>query len=275
MLQKFLLAIDFTDTSANLIQFAFEFNKHFFAQLHFIHVFTLPYAVTQENDEALLQYEPIKKSYLDKIWSFINDYKGDYHYDIVIHATSGGIVQEIEHYAKNQDIDLLIVGNKERSRWGRWISGSITQQLLQKPPVHVLAITTGYQIKEWKKFWVCTDLSMPMTDGQIYYIKFLAEHLKVDVHFLHISDTTEKPLEYDIESKAVIYKAFQREPLIVPIEKDIPQTIEHTITEKGGDALILFPHRHNWLDSLFLGHETGSISSEIDIPVFSMKGIDK
>lgn len=275
MLQKFLLAIDFSETSANLIEFAFEFNKHFFAQLHFIHVFTLPYAVAEDDDGSLMQYDTIKKSYIDRIWSFIDQYKGDYHYDMMVHASSGGVVQEIEDYVRDQEIDLLIIGNKERSRWGRWISGSITQHFLQKPPTHVLSITTGYKQKEWKRLWVCTDLSMPLTDDQIYSLKFLADQLKTDLRFLHITDATEKPLEYDVESKTSIYKAFQQEPIIIPIEKNIPQTIEHIVRKEGGDALILFPHHHHWLDSFFLGHETTAISSEIDIPIISMKGSER
>lgn len=275
MLQKFLIAIDFSDASANLIQFAFAFNKYFFAELHIIHVFTLPYALTQETDDALVQYNAIKNGYIDQLWGFIQEHKGDYHYDVIVHATTGGESQSIIDYAQQHDIDLLIIGNKEKGKWGRWISGSICQQLLQKPPVPVLAISKGYVFKEWNLFWACTDLSMPITDTQVYFIKFLADHLKAQVRFLHITDTTEKPLYTDFEAKEVIYKSFLQEPEMVPINRTIPKTIEDVIQKKGGDLLILFPHHHNWLDTFFLGHETTAISSETDVPILTLKGIDQ
>lgn len=273
MLQKILIAIDFSDTSANLVQFAFALNKYFYAKLYFLHVFTLPYAITSESDEALLQYDSIKNSYIDKIWTFIHDHKGEYHYDIIVHATTGGELQSIIDHVNREEIDLLLIGNKEKGRWGRWITGSISQQLLQKPPVHTLAVSSGFTLKAFKKIWVCTDLSMPMTDEQIYFISFLRDRLDADIQFLHIADTTEKPLSYDLESKAVIYKSFQKEPVILPNMDSIPHTIADVIKKKGGDLLIVFPHQHNWLDAFFLGHETTAISIEIEIPILAMKGM--
>ena len=275
MLQKILIAIDFSDTSANLVQFVFAFNKHFFAQLHFLHVFTLPYAITQETDEALAQYEAIKNGYIDKIWGFINEHKGDYHYDILIHATTGGELQAIIDHTQKESIDLLIIGNKEKGKWGRWLTGSISQQLLQKPPVHTLAISKGYLYKECKKIWACTDLSTPITDEQAYFIKYITDRLQAEVHFLHVTDTTERPMDTDLEAKTVIYRLFQEEPKIAPILDSIPHTIEQVIHQQGGDLLIVFPHQHNWLDAFFLGHETTAISSETEIPILSMKGMKR
>lgn len=274
-MQKILVALDFSDTSINLIKFSFAFNKHFFAQLHFIHVFQLPYVISPETEQMLIPYETLEKNYSDQLWSFIQEHKGDYHYDITIHVTGGGKEQEIKEYATLNNIDLLIIGNKERSRWGRWVSGSLTHQLLKDPPAHVLSIPSDYSFKHWEKIWVCTDLSMPMTDEQIQYIKFLADHLRSTVQFLHITDITEEPLDIDFESKAVISKSFQQMPMLVPVHKNIPETIEEVLRQHGGDALILFPHHHNWLDSFFLGHETTAISTEIDIPILSMKGMKR
>ncbi len=274
-MQNILIALDFSETSSNLIKFGFAFNKHFFAHLHFIHVFQMPYVISPETEQILIPYDTMKKNYSDKLWDIIQEHKGQYHYDISIHATTGGEVQEINEYVKTHDIDLLIVGNKERSKWGRWVSGSITQQLLQHPPVHVLSITADYEYKVWKKIWVCTDLSMPLKDDQITFIKFMADHVNAEVNFLHISDVTERRLEFDIESQKKILESFQKVPLNVPVKRNIPETIEDLITKEGGDALILFPHHHNWLDSFFLGRETTAISTEIDIPILAMKGLEK
>lgn len=275
MLQKILIAIDFSNTSANLVQFAFAFNKHFFAQLHFLHVFTLPYAITQETEEAVAQYDAIKNGYINKIWGFINNHKGDYHYDLSIHATTGGELQAIIDYVQKEGIDLLIIGNKGKGRWGRWITGSISQQLLQKPPVHTLAISKGYQYKECKKIWACTDLSIPMTDEQVYFIKYIADRLQSSIHFLHIKDTTELPMETDLEAKKLIYTSFQQAPTILPILNSIPHTIEQLIYKQGGDMLIVFPHQHNWLDTFFIEQETTAISTETEIPILSMKGMKR
>lgn len=103
----------------------------------------------------------------------------------------------------------------------------------------------------------------------------MADHVNAEVNFLHISDVTERRLEFDIESQKKILESFQKAPLNVPVKRNIPETIEDLITKEGGDALILFPHHHNWLDSFFLGRETTAISTEIDIPILAMKGLEK
>ena len=274
-MQNILIALDFSETSANLIKFSFAFNRHFFAHLHFIHVFQMPYVISPETEQMIIPYDTMKKNYSDQMWGLIQQHKGDFHYDMTVHITTGGEVQEIDDYVKAHSIDLLIIGNKEKSRWGRWVSGSITQHFLQHPPVHVLSITSGYQYKDWKKIWVCTDLSISLNNDQISFIKLVADHLNAEVEFLHISDVTEKTIEYDIESQQKIMSSFQKSPINVPVKKNIPETIEAMIKKEGGDALILFPHHHNWMDSVFLGHETAAISTEIDIPIFSMKGMEK
>lgn len=271
-MRHILVALDFSETSANLIRFSFAFNKHFFAHLHFIHVFQMPYVISPETEQILIPYDTMKKNYSDKLWALIEEHKGQYHFDISIHVTTGGEIQEISEYVIVHKIDMLIVGNKERSRWGRWVSGSITQQLLQKPPAHVLSITAGYDYKDWRNIWICTDLSTPLLDGQINFIKLMAAKLNAEIKILHISDVMERHLEFDIESQKKILDAFQKIPLHIPVKRNIPETIEEWIKKEGGDAIILFPHHHNWLDSIFLGHETTAISTEIDVPILAMKG---
>lgn len=273
-MKKILIAIDFSATTEDLIKFSFAFNQHFFAHLHFIHVFQIPFIISPETEQIVLPYDEMKKNYSDRLWTLIKEYKNNYHYDITVHIAMGGEVTEINNYALEQSIDLLIIGNKDRSRWGRWTSGSITQNFLQKPPVHVLSITSPYQYKQWKKVWVCTDLSMPLKKDQISFIKNLADHIHAEINFLHISDENEKPLEYDLESDRVILNSFQKITIHKPLKRNIPETIEEVIKNEGGDAIILFPHHHTWFDTLFLGHETTAISSEIDIPILSMKGLD-
>lgn len=274
-MRKFLVAIDFSESSANTVRFAFDFNKYFFAQLHFLHVFTLPYAVSAETVENIEQYDVLRKSYTDQLWNFIEEHKGDYHYDTVAHATSGGELQAIIEYTEKNGIHLLMIGDKERSGAGQWFFGTVTQSLLQKPPTDVLAIPATHRHKEWKKIWVCTDLSLPLSGEQCFKLHQLSERLQGDLEFLHITDKTEAELPSDNAAKTVILAQFGKVPIIQAMKKNIGESIDDLIEVRGGDLVIVFPHQHTWLDRLFLGSETASISKALHLPVLSMAGMER
>ena len=269
-MRRFLIAVDLSDSASELLTFGFEFNKHFYAELHVLHVFTVPFAVSAENIEHIDQYRQIQKGYTDLLWNLVNIHKQD-HFDVVPVAISGGKRQAIIDYIEKQHIELLIIGHKHRKAMGRWFSGSITLDLLQKPTINTLAIPTGYIYHPWKIIWACTDLSVPITTSCSQRLKELAVHLQCTIRFLHVSDAYLPELPEDQTSIQKIQQEFGQEILKIRVKNSIPETIQSVLDKEGGDLLVLFPHPHTWIDRLLLGTETEEISSKLNIPVLSMK----
>jgi nucleotide-binding universal stress UspA family protein len=269
-MRRFLIALDLSDSSSELLEFGFEFNKYFYAELHVLHVFTVPFAVSAENIENIDQYRQIQKGYTDLLWNLVNVHKQD-HFDVVPVAISGGKRQAIIDYIEKQHLDLLIIGHKQRKAMGRWFSGSITLDLLQKPPIDTLAIPTGYTWHPWKTIWACTDLSIPISDACCQRLKKIAEQLQCNIRFLHVSDAYLPELPEDRTSSQKIEQEFGQQTLKIRVKNSIPDTIQSVLDKEGGELLVLFPHPHTWIDRLLLGTETKEISSQLSIPVLSMK----
>lgn len=274
-MERFLIPLDFTDVSGNALRYAFAFNKHYFAELHALHVFDVPFSASMDNDAGLLEYERIRKSYSDRLWNFIADQKGSYHYDMKVSATSGGELQSIENYVEENDIHLIFLGNKGKSGLGRWFFGTVTRQLLRHPPCKVISVPAGAGFQEIRNILVCTDLSTPLTDQQCEELKQLADHLKASLKFLHVQDKVEIALPEDSISAATIRKAFGQEPLTIPFEGSIADSVNKYIAHSGGDLVVTLPHHHSWLDNLFLGSETANLSDELKVPILSMGGYRK
>jgi nucleotide-binding universal stress UspA family protein len=274
-MERFLIPLDFTETSANALRYAFGLNKHYFAQLHALHVFDVPFSASLENDAGMVEYERIRNSFTDKVWNFIADNKGDYHYDTVVSATSGGDLQSIVNYVEENDIHMVILGNKGKSGLGRWFFGTVTRNLLRHPPCMVLSVPATCQWKEITKVMVCTDLSMPLTPEQCTELKQFAEHTKAELEFLHVQDKIEIALPEDSISVDMIQKEFNVSPVTIPFRNSIAASVNDHIAANGGDLAVTLPHHHTWLDKLFLGSETAHMSDELSVPLLSLKGMKK
>lgn len=267
---QFLIPIDFSDTSANTIRFAFELNKHFMAKLHVIHVFDLPFSATPEADTAIYEYDSIRESFTERAWRFINDHRGSFHYDMEVYVTSGGHFQGVSAYAEEQGIDLIILGNKGKSGLSRLLYGSVTQNLIRKSPCPALAIPGDRSWSPIQKMIACTDFSEPLTDKQCHFLKTFAERMEADLNFLHIQDKVEIAMPEDNLSKQKIRQAFGKDPVTAPFERSIPQSIHQYVKSHGGDMIVTIPHRHSWLDHFLLGSETESISEHVKLPLLAL-----
>jgi nucleotide-binding universal stress UspA family protein len=228
-----------------------------------------------DNDAGLLEYERIRKSYSDRLWSFIADQKDTFHYDMKVSATSGGELQSIVNYVEENDIHLVFLGNKGKSGLGRWFFGTVTRDLLRHPPCKVISIPSGAGFNEIKTILVCTDLSTPLTEKQCTELKQLADHLNASLKFLHVQDKVEISLPEDSISVATIRSSFGQEPLTIAFTDSIAKSVNQYISQAGGELVVTLPHHHSWLDNLFLGSETANLSDELSVPILSMGGFKK
>jgi len=274
-MERFLIPLDFSDVSANALRYALAFNKRYFAQLHVLHAFDVPFAASLENDAGLVEYERIRKSFADKIWAFVADHKDDYHYDTLVTATSGGDLQSIINHVEENDIHLIILGNKGKTGLGRWFYGTVTRNLLRHPPCKVIAVPGTYTWADIKQILVCTDLSLPLTDEHCNELKSLADHFKASLVFLHVQDKVEIALPEDGISVNKIREKFGVVPVTIPFSESIASSVNNYIRTHGGELAVTLPHHHNWLDNLFLGSETAALSDELSVPLLSMGGMKK
>ena len=267
---QFLIPVDFSDTSANTIRFAFDMNKHFMAKLHVMHVFDLPFSASPETDTVVYEYDSIRDGFEERTWKFINDHKGEYHYDMEVRVTSGGHFQEVAAYAEEQNIDLIILGNKQKSGLGRFFYGTVTQSLLRKSPCPALAVPGDFTWAGFQQIIVCTDYSEPLTPRQCSFLKELTERTGGSLSFLHVQDKVEIALPEDNLSRAMIKNSFGKEPVTIDFDTSIPQSVNNYIRSNGGNLVVTIPHRHSWLDHFLLGSETSSISAHIHLPVLAL-----
>ena len=270
-MENFLIPIDFSEASAAALRYAFDLNKHFFAKLHVMHIFDVPFAAATESDAGFIQYDALKKAFEEKTWDFIHANRGDFHYEMEVAVTSGGHFQSIANYATENNIHLIILGNKGKGGLRKWFFGSVTQYLMRHAPCPVIAIPADHTWKEIENIVVCTDLSQPVSEQQTETLKLIAARCNARLNFIHVQDKIEVALPEDSIAIDKIKNVFGAAPVKVPFENSVGASLNKYLTQHGGELVVTVPHYHTWLDNMLIGSETSALVKLIRVPMMSIR----
>lgn len=141
-LNRILLSTDFSPHSASAAQYAFAFAEKFNSQVHVLHVqeqipgtapdFVMGIAIPshiEESEQASLQ--GIARFLTEGGWNIA---------DVVPATTRGTPFVEIVRYAKNHEIDLIVMGTHGRSALAHVLMGSVAERVVRKAPCPVMTI---------------------------------------------------------------------------------------------------------------------------------------
>ena len=147
------------------------------------------------------------------------------------------------------------------------------RHLLTHPPVPVLCIPEQTVLPPMiRNILVCTDLSEIPPPGRLQFLLRFAEGLSATLHLLHVKLRDEIEWERDEKIREAWKKGLDI-PLNVlehPGRSSLIQLLEDYMKDHEVDMVVLFPHKHNWLDRLMLGSETGKLFDALDMPLMSL-----
>jgi nucleotide-binding universal stress UspA family protein len=141
-LKRILLPTDFSDFSAQATKYACAFAAQFGAQLHLLHVleihrsptpdFAMGLALPSRATEVVEDAKRALDSVLDPAWETGRE---------VVKATADGPpFLEIIRYARDHDIDLIVMGTHGRSGLVHVLMGSVAERVARKAPCPVLTV---------------------------------------------------------------------------------------------------------------------------------------
>jgi universal stress protein A len=141
-IRRILFPTDFSEPANEAKQYAMSLADRFGAELHLLHVVPLvvPYPdaaspwIMAEN-EMQRQVEASDKrlaNEIDSLWS--------QKHVVIHHAVMGLAVDEILSYAKEHEIDLIVVGTHGHSGLARLLIGSVAEKLVRTANCPVLTV---------------------------------------------------------------------------------------------------------------------------------------
>jgi len=142
-LKHVLVPTDFSETSDVALKYGKAFAAAFGATLHVVHVIEEPYGQPWAVEAygfslAALQDEWIKeaKGRMEKILT--DEERASL--KAVTTTVLGHPVMEIQRYAKDNNIDLIVMGTHGRGPLGHVVMGSVAERLVRKSPCPVLTV---------------------------------------------------------------------------------------------------------------------------------------
>lgn len=141
MFKKVLCPVDFSEFTAEIVQYAHDIAKKYGAELHMLHVLpNLTYYTPYESfltPENLIAIEKSIQSEVDN--DFTNLLK---HLDVKVKKVmkEGVVFLEIINYIKAESIDLVVMGTHGRGAIEHILIGSVAEKVVRKSPCPVMTI---------------------------------------------------------------------------------------------------------------------------------------
>lgn len=142
-LKKILVPTDFSEFSLHAVKYGCEFARRFNAELHLISVVEDVYPMVPESGMLL----PSATNYLVELRASVEQALASrpdpaWAEGLVIHrdVLIGTAFLEIIRYAKEQEIDLIVIGTHGRSGLVQVLMGSVAEKVVRKAPCPVLSV---------------------------------------------------------------------------------------------------------------------------------------
>lgn len=142
-LQKILLPTDFSDESLHALSYAVDLAKLFNAKLYLMHViYDIEKASNLHIPHPSLSelYKDLESHARKNLDSFGAEMREDLK-NVETVVKRGIPYEEIIKFAKENDLDLIIIGTIPKSGVERFFVGSTTQRVIRNAPCPVLIIT--------------------------------------------------------------------------------------------------------------------------------------
>jgi nucleotide-binding universal stress UspA family protein len=141
-LARILLPTDFSEFSSEATNYACAFAEQFDAELHLLHVLEIHQSNTPDFAMALALPRRIKESReaAEKALENVLDSKWAEARKVVKATAEGPPFLEIITYAKQYDVDLIVMGTHGRSALVHALMGSVAEKVVRKAPCPVLTV---------------------------------------------------------------------------------------------------------------------------------------
>jgi nucleotide-binding universal stress UspA family protein len=145
---RILVAVDYDEPSRHALTVAGEFADALGARLDVLYVWAVPFATpaisAPEQTVGHNLFGLVREQAADQLQHFIAPLKEKWG-NLVVDwfVESGEPVQRIVDHAKERGCNWIALGTHGRGGPGRWLLGSVAEQVLRHAPCPVLIVPTG------------------------------------------------------------------------------------------------------------------------------------
>jgi nucleotide-binding universal stress UspA family protein len=272
-MKTILVPTDFSSAAGNAIDYAAEIAKLVKAKIILFHAYHVP-AVVTDVPTTMPSQDDLEKNAMNSLKKIQADIEHkEAEIDIECVCQSGFVVDEINLYVKENEIDLIVMGMQGSGFITEKIIGSTVTSLIRQSKCPVLVIDQRVRFKAIKKIvWACDYLDI--NEKTIVPLKEIAALFDSHIYVLNVVDepafSATIPvsvrdfirLEDSLESFDHTIQSFQND--------DVVDGINQFIEENNMDMVFMIPRKHSILKNIFHEPNTKRMAFHTHIPLLTM-----
>lgn len=141
MFKTILVAVDFSDASKSAVRCARELAAKYGASLHLLHVVADPASQPWAAEAFSLSFGDLVVQWQEQARrSLLSELPAEEQGRAVIATPVGSAYAEIIAYARQHDVDLIVMGTHGRGALEHLLLGSVAERVVRKAPCAVLTV---------------------------------------------------------------------------------------------------------------------------------------
>lgn len=196
-MKKFLVPTDFSDNAENALQVAFELAEKVNGQVILVHA----YKLIQRAGTFIGVEEMMRQDAEKDMAELVEKYREVLLQGVQLssHVIKGDIVSVVSKLVDQANIDLVIMGTQGSSGLKEVFIGSMTNNVIRKTHVPVLAIPSNCKYEAFSRITLALD-GKGVEDVNIYKpLLEIARLFESELSIIHIEDDGEDKLEPQVE----------------------------------------------------------------------------
>src|SRR5665647_533562 len=268
-MKKFLVPIDFSDTSVNAAKYTIDLTKDIpDVNIILYHVYSrISFATLTSREEGSRQM--VTEAELNEIKVKIS--KGNDNITCV--AEEGSFIENIGDYVMGNFIDLVIMGITGSSRITQVFMGTNTLNVIRHINCPVMIIPPAAEFTGIKKAVFISDFKDVARTTPFYALKKILDTFKPKLEILTVDSEhyVELTDEYRLEREAMEDKLGSYKPEFFFLRAfDFLDGINQYVETKNIDAIITLPRKHSFLSQLFKTSHTKKLAYHSHIPIIAI-----
>ena len=141
-LKKIMVPTDFSEPSESALKYARAFAEQFGATLHLLHVVEDPFLYAPTSEGYVIPphlHEEMETAARDRLNSSLSPAERE-KFQAQLVLKHGSPFVEVVRYAREQDIDLIVMGTHGRGPIAHMLMGSVAEKVVRKAPCPVLTV---------------------------------------------------------------------------------------------------------------------------------------
>jgi len=274
-MKTILAPTDFSKQSKNSVAYAAEVAKRTKSKLILLHVYIMP-VITSDVAMIMPPFPDMEKDYMKALEKQKQNLIRKYGKSLKVECglKVGFAVDEIiKQVVIDKNVDLVVMGMKGVGFIGEKLIGSVSTSLIKKSDCPVLVINEKVKFKSLKKIVLAYDYEKAIKKPVLDPLKEFVKIFKSKIIVLNVMGEDEK-----LPSLKNAVAGVGIEPAIRGLQhsyhviqnKDVINGINKFVAVKKADMIVIIPHKHKFLSTLFQESNTKKMAFHSKLPLLAL-----